>query len=218
MPALKSGIIEVIQEMVRNGESEEKIIKNLQELGVDREQAKKLLLLGEADTFALLQSEINKIVKRYVEEEKPRMAVFIREEVRGISDKMTENVEKRALNAFKEDQRFIENQAAVFQARVNQSVKNILELNEETKKSIAEIRKRLSITERAVWEMKDRVLGSKGIDTASKILVALEIGLVGATAYLAFAMGKEASIDLMVAAAAIAAVLATMAIIIRRRL
>ncbi len=215
---LKAGIIEAIQEMVKSGESEENIIKSLQELGVKPDQAKRLLLLGEANTFALLQNEINKLVKRYVEEEKPRMALFIREEVKSIADKMTDKVEKRALNAFKEDQRFIENQAAVFQARVNQSVKNILQLNQETKKNIADLNRRLADTERLAWSLKERVAGSKAINTASTILVALEVGLVGATGYLAFTMGKEASVEVMVVAAVIGTILATMLVLVKRRM
>ena len=45
-------IIKVIQRMVQAGESRESIIKALRELGVSEEQAKKLMLIAEADTLA----------------------------------------------------------------------------------------------------------------------------------------------------------------------
>ena len=48
-------IIKIIQDMVREGESEEKVIQTLKELGVDPDKAKRLLLLGQADTFGLLR-------------------------------------------------------------------------------------------------------------------------------------------------------------------
>ena len=59
----EASIISIIREMVQAGEPEENIIKSLKELGITEKDAKKLLLLGEADTFSLLQSEINKMVK-----------------------------------------------------------------------------------------------------------------------------------------------------------
>jgi len=60
--AKEASIIQIIQDMVKNGESEEKIIKTLESLGVEADKAKRLLLLGQADTFALLRNEISKII------------------------------------------------------------------------------------------------------------------------------------------------------------
>ncbi len=66
----ESSIIEIIEKMVREGKSEEQIIKHLKALGIKPTQAKKLLLLGEADTFTLLRSEIKKIIKEDIEKER----------------------------------------------------------------------------------------------------------------------------------------------------
>ena len=68
-----NSIIKIIQTMVQNNEPEEKIIKTLQSLNVSKEQAKRLLLIAQADTFTLLQSEINKIVDKEVSEKQEQM-------------------------------------------------------------------------------------------------------------------------------------------------
>jgi carboxylesterase type B len=214
----QASIISVIREMVKSGESEEKILASLQELGVKPKDAKKLLLLGEADTFALLQNEINKMVKEYFDKEKPSLEASIREEVKKEEQAMTDRVEKRALSAFKEDQKFIENQATMFQARINQSVKNILQLNEQTRQQIADLGNRVSNNERETWALKDRIFGSRMVGVVSMLLIALEIGLVGATAYMLFTGFGGASQDRIVVAATIGAILATMVFLIRLRI
>jgi carboxylesterase type B len=210
-----ASIISIIREMVRAGEPEEKIIKSLKELGIKEKDAKKLLLIGEADTFSLLQNEINKMVKEYFEKEKPQLKNYIKEEAEKAEQEMVEKVEKRALNAFKEDQRFIENQATMFQSRINQSVKNILQLNQEIKSNIADLASRVSNNEREVWSLKDLVFGSRGVRYISYGLVALEVGLVGATAYLFYTKAQGMNFGTMVSVAAIGVTLATIVMIIR---
>jgi hypothetical protein len=217
-PESQASIISVIREMVQSGESEEKILASLKELGVKPGDAKKLLLLGEADTFSLLQNEINKMVKEYFDKEKPELEKSIREEVKKEEQEMTEKVEKRALSAFKEDQKFIENQATMFQARVNQSVKNILQLNEQTRQQIADLGGRVSNNERETWSLKDRIYGSRMVGIVSIVLVALEVGLVGATVYMLVTGFGGANQDTLITAAAAGAILATMIFLIRLKI
>jgi len=214
----QASIVSIIREMVKAGESEENIIKSLKELGIKQKDAKRLLLLGEADTFALLQSEINKMVKEYFDREKPGLESFIKQQLAQKEQDLVGRVEKRALNAFKEDQKFIENQATMFQARINQSVKNILELNDETKTSMRDLAGRVSETERITWSLKERVFGSKITKLVSMVLLALEIGLVASTAYLVFTGAANTTIDVLVIAGTIGAILATMIFLMRIKL
>jgi len=214
----RASIISIIREMIKAGESEESIVRSLKELGIKEKDAKKLLLLGEADTFSLLQNEINKMVKEYYDKEKPQIAQYIRDEVEKQEDEMTDKVEKRALGAFKEDQKFIENQATMFQARVNQSVKNIMQLNEHTKNSMGQLGNRISNNERELWGIKDRVYGSKVIRVVSMVLITLEFVLVIATAIMFFSNIQTVSFETAVIAVAIGAILATMIFLIRLRI
>ena len=214
-PRSEASIISIIREMVKSGESEQTIIKSLQQLGIDPKNAKKLLLLGEADTFALLQSEINKMVKEYFDKEKAVLSSYIKDEIGKTEQGMINRVEKRALIAFREDQKFIENQATMFQARVNQSVKNIAELNEATKRHIAGLGSRISNDERELWSLKERVFGSKAMRIISGIMMAFELGLVASTAYLVFTGVAYTTTDVILVIAIIAGILATMLFLIR---
>lgn len=75
-----TAILSLIQDMVRQGESEESIVRTLTNLGVDAEKARRLLLLGQADTFALVQGEISKMVKAELEKQLPVIVVELRRE------------------------------------------------------------------------------------------------------------------------------------------
>ena len=213
----QASIVSIIREMVKSGESEETILTSLKELGIKEKDAKKLLLLGEADTFALLQNEINKMVKEYFDREKPVFEKHIKEEIKREENAMTDRVEKRSLSAFKDDQKFIENQATMFQARVNQSVKNILQLNQQTRQQIADIGGRVSNNERELWNLKEKITGSKSVNLVSGLLIAFEIGLVAATAYLVFTGVANTTIDVAVIAGTIGAILATIIFLTRVR-
>ena len=214
-PKNQASIISIISEMVKSGESEENIIKMLQELGIEPKNAKRLLLLGEADTFALLQNEINKMVKEAFEKEKPKMMGYIKDGIEGTEKDLVNQVEKRALSAFKEDQHFIENQATMFQARLNQSVKNIVELNNETKRNIADLGGRISNNEREMWSLKERIFGSKIINIVSTILIALEVGLVAVTGFLFFTGIGQVPGESLLVAAIVGVVLATMVFLVK---
>lgn len=214
----EASIVSIIREMVKSGESEKTIIQSLKELGIEEKKAKKLLLLGEADTFALLQNEINKMVKEYFDKEKPELKKYIKKQFDAQEQEMVQQVEKRALNAFKEDQKFIENQATMFQARINQSVKNILQLNQETKRDIAELASRISNNEREMWTLKERIFGSKLTNIAGKVLIALEIGLVGTTLFLLATNLSGVGTETLATGAIIGAILAAMIFFVRLKI
>ncbi|MFH1544877.1 MAG: hypothetical protein ABIE23_02180 [archaeon] len=94
----EKSIIEIIERMVKEGEPEEKIIASLKALGIKENQAKKLLLLGEADTFTLLKSEIRKIVREDIKKEeellKEVIIKLIHEEERKIEENTAKNLEE----------------------------------------------------------------------------------------------------------------------------
>lgn len=213
----EASLVSVIREMVKAGESEENILNSLQQLGVSQRDAKKLLLLGEADTFALLQNEINKMVKEYFEKEKPALVGYIKEKVGETEDEMVDRVENRALNAFKEDQRFIENQATMSQARINQSVKNILDLNDETKRNLRDLGVRVSDSERDLWALKERVFGTKTVRAMSTILLALEACLAIGTLILLLTGTLQPAFGSILAASILGITAAILVFVIRMR-
>ncbi len=119
----KASIIEVIQEMVSAGEPEEKIVQTLVDLGVEKEQAKRLLLLGEANTFAVLEAEIRKIVAKNLDEKKPEISSFIQEEVKTVGGKhKKESVKELSASLQGEAEKFrknVQERQKKFESRVN---------------------------------------------------------------------------------------------------
>ncbi len=100
----ETSIIEIIEKMVREGRPQKEILKELKSLGIKEEQAKKLLLLGEADTFALLKKEIQKIVKEDMKKEeelfRKLIVEIVKEEEQKVEDHLTQKIDelKQALN------------------------------------------------------------------------------------------------------------------------
>ena len=69
----QAGIIRAIQKMMATGEPEEKIIKTLVDMGVNREQAKRLVMVGQADTLTILQQDIGRIAQAQIENQLPEL-------------------------------------------------------------------------------------------------------------------------------------------------
>ncbi len=137
--AVEPSIIEIIQNMVAEGESEDKIIRTLRDLGVDESKAKRLLLVGQADTFALLRSEIKKIVTQYVELEKPKLVTFIEEEGNKAAEQARKNVTSQVMEDLKKYEKDITGQSQTFEEQINDTVSKIAELGERVRLKLNEL-------------------------------------------------------------------------------
>ena len=134
-------IIEIIQNMVREGESEDKILETLQQLGVDPKKAQRLLLLAQADTFALLRSEISKIVKQDLEAEKQNVNTFVQQQaqssVSNVTKGISENLKKDLLSYENE----IATQRKQFESQTTDTVQKFTDLAERIRIRVNEIGK-----------------------------------------------------------------------------
>src|SRR3989344_2432319 len=83
MPIEKSerSIIKIIAEMVREGETEEKIIRNLCELGAMEDEARRMVLIAHAQTYDSLKEEISRIVESNISAEKPFLRDFLKKQI-----------------------------------------------------------------------------------------------------------------------------------------
>lgn len=91
----ETSIIEIIEKMVKEGRPQKEILKELKSVGIKEEQARKLLLLGEADTFALLKKEIQKIVKEDMKKEEELFRKLIVEIVKEEESNITQQFNKK---------------------------------------------------------------------------------------------------------------------------
>ncbi len=153
MPADEKSIIKIIQKMVQDNEPEQKIVETLQSMGVEQDQAKRLLLIAQADTFTLLGAELDKIVaeKMAVQKEilQKESAAFINNVLEQKKKEIRVEMEKELLR-YKTD--LFDNQKK-FQDSINESIEKIAKLNEqsyamseENKKMIETVNKDLSET------------------------------------------------------------------------
>lgn len=171
----EASIIETIQKMVRDGESEERIVQTLRDLGVEPEKAKRLLLLGQADTFSLLRNEITKIVAMDLEKEKPGLQRFIREETARSVAESKERIEKAVMADLKKYEKDITGQSKTFQEMINEAISRIAELGERVREQLNNLGAAVKKVEVDLDEMKVRGVGGRNRLVA---LVLLFMGIV----------------------------------------
>ena len=157
----EASIIEVIDKMVREGESEEKIIKTLKDLGVEPEKAKRLLLLGQADTFSLLKGKIKKIVEKEIEEEKPVMKKFIEEEAMSSAEGMRTELTKAVISDLKDYEKDITGQSKTFQEQIKDNIGRINELNDRVRTKLNELGEAVRQTQVDMNEVKIKGIGGR---------------------------------------------------------
>ena len=158
-------IIQIMQKMVRDNEPEEKIIQTLKDLGVSEQQAKRLLLIAQADTFTLLGSEINKIVKETVSAEKEKMQSESQKFIGNVLAKEKENVKEEINKEFLKHKLVLTEEQKKFQVSVTDSVSKIATLNEDVynssmtnKKMIDQMKKDLEETKLKGFQVRRSIM------------------------------------------------------------
>lgn len=177
------GIIDLIQQMVADGESEEKIVQTLKDLGVDAEKAKRLLLLGQADTFALLRSEISKIVMADVEKQKPHMIKFMEDEAKKLAKEVRSNVKTEIMADVEGYEKELGGRAAEFQTAINDNVSKLSELGHEVRKQLNQVGTDMKQMKLDVDELRLRGLSAKN-KWVSTILIITGIIFLAVDLYL----------------------------------
>lgn len=154
-------IIDIIQTMVKEGESEETIIETLKSLGVEPQKAQRLLLLGQADTFALLRNEISKIVKTDVEKEKPELQRFIEQRAVESVIQAKQNLELKIREDLGKYERQITGKSKTFQEEMSDTVSKFAELSERVRAQLNELGTRVEHVQMDMDELKVRGIGTR---------------------------------------------------------
>ena len=168
----QASILEIIQKMVSEGESEDHIIQTLKDLGVDPEKAKRLLLIGQADTFALLRSEIAKIAKDDIEKQKPELIKFMSEEAEKANQKSKEKITAQVLDDIQKYEKAITGQSKSFQEQMGDNVRKVTELSDRVKDALNELGLQVNQLKIDMDEMKIR-----GIGLRNKMIGTVLVGL-----------------------------------------
>jgi hypothetical protein len=155
----QASIIELIQKMVSEGMPEDKIIQTLKDLGVEPEKAKRLLLLGQADTFALLRSEIAKIVVEDLEKEKPAMITFMQGEADKAGQKSKDKISAMVMEDVQKYEKAITGQSKSFQEQIGENMRKVTELSDRVKDALNELGTQVGQLKVDMDEMKIRGIG-----------------------------------------------------------
>ncbi|MCR4368994.1 MAG: hypothetical protein NUV67_03755 [archaeon] len=206
----ESSIIEIIQKMVRDGESEEKIVKTLKDLGVEPDKAKRLLLLGQADTFSLLKGEIKKIVREEMEQEKPVLKKFIEEEAMGSAEDSRKQLTKAVIGDLKEYEKDITGQSKTFQDQIQDNISKVNDLNDRVKVKLNELGEALRQVQMDVDEARIKGVGGRNRLISSALMILGLLFGIG-DAYLFYtSFGQPVSVDNLIIMTVMALITVTM--------
>ncbi len=210
MSKSEASIIEIIEKMVRNGESEDRILKSLVELGIEPEKAKRLLLLGQADTFALLRREIKKIVDQEIELQKPVLKKFIEEQTIDAAYRSRQELTKAVINDLKEYEKEVTGHGKKFEDQVNQSVRYALDVVEKAKQRINDMGETVRQIQVDMEEVRVRGVGSRNRLIANVLWVfGILFGLV-ALYLIISSFDRAISIDRIILSVSLALISVTM--------
>ena len=205
-----ASIIDIIQKMVREGETEDKIINTLKDLGVDPDKAKRLLLLGQADTFALLKGEIKKIVVQEMEAEKPVLKKFIQEEAVTSADTSRKQLTKAVISDLKEYEKDITGQSKTFQEQINDNIRKVNDLNERVKGKLNELGEAVREVQIDMDEVKIKGVGGRN-KLISNALMGLGLLFGIGDAFLFYTtFGQPLTVDSLIVMTIVALITVTM--------
>lgn len=205
----EASVIEIVRKMVAEGESEENIVRTLEDLGVEKAKAQRLLLLGQADTFALLRSEISKIVRSDVEAEKPKMIEFIQQEAEKSSEASKSKIEKAVMQDIKNYEKDITGQSKTFQEQINETVAKFSELSERVRTQLNALGQQVKQVQVDMDEFKLKGIGARN-KYVSLALLLLGMVFLAADLYLFITASPPISIDTIIVTVILALVGITM--------
>lgn len=210
MAKSEASIIEIIEKMVKDGEPEEKILKSLVELGVDPEKAKRLLLLGQADTFALLRREIKKIVADEIEAQKPVLKKFIEEQTIEVAYRSRQELTKAVITDLKDYERDITGHTKKFEDQVNQNVNYTLDAVEKTKQRLNEMGEVVKQIQIDMDEVRIKGVGGRNRLIGNALWVLGVLFGLAALYLIIMNLDNEVSIDRIILSVSLALISVTM--------
>lgn len=151
---VSESIIQVIQKMVQEGQPREKIIQTLQDLGVNEEQAKKLLLIAEADTFTLLKKEINSMVREEFDNNRKDFDALIHQELSKIESSEQDKIKDLALARVSEVEKDVKENVHAFENDINQTINTSQKTVSMVKIALESINEKISQLDLDVEQLK----------------------------------------------------------------
>jgi hypothetical protein len=178
-------IIEIIQKMVQEGQTNEEIIKTLEGLGVNKDQSKRLLLIAEADTFTLLKKEINALVVEELEEKRKDFEKIIQDDIKKIEEKEKIEIKKMAKAELDNSVLEMKNELRKYQYEINQNIESSNKTINLTKVTLDTLTKNTSKMELDIEQLKIHKFRKNSI-VISYLFLLIGIFMLAFSLYLAF--------------------------------
>ena len=184
-------IIEIIQQMIRSGESEEKILQNLADLGVNSDQAQKLLFISQSDIQDALQTEINESVSKQLEKERQKLYEQLRKQLAVDEEEAEKKIEAKILAAQAEYQQKMDMRMSANEAKVSQNVDKAIEISRLAREKSTVSEQRVKTIEEEHTTFEDPTFKPRGNKKLSQFLFLIGVGIAAAAIYYVTQHQKE---------------------------
>lgn len=171
-PPKNPSIIETIDKMVKEGESEEKILNTLKDIGISPDNARRLLILGQADVFSLLKGEIMRTIKLELEREEPELKKITRDETASAITEAKQQLAKTVMAEVKEYEKTLAGQNKLFEDQLNEKIQKINEQEEKTFKKVGQVGEVINKVQADMNEV-----GIKGVGGRNKFIGHMVVAL-----------------------------------------
>lgn len=188
----EASLIKVIREMMQAGEPNEKILKTLTEMGVKKEQAKRLIKVGQAGTLTVLQQDIGKIARSQIENEIPALRKMVEDQLIKAKKDLKKSVKGE-----------LDEELEVFRGQVNEDIKLVNEATSSIEGKIGKIDEKVEDVRGEIKEMQMRRLGTKN-EWVSLILVLGGLAFNFSALYMFFITFGSITLDSLILIAVIA--------------
>ncbi|GEM_PF-6163533 len=184
MPS-EQNLVLIIQQMIAAGETEDRILASLRELGVKKEAAQKLLKVAQSDASSFRKSEINDSVRDVFEQEKPDMIRSTVSEVEKKQDAQYASLETHFDEKFQSAEKEFEEKLSHSESKISETAVKAMNISEVAQEKVAELESRIHKLE--TGSMESPVPRSeKGPRRVSVLLLGIGILVGAATVFLAF--------------------------------
>ena len=207
----ESSIIEIIEKMISKGETDEIILKTLKELGVEKEQARKLLSQGKENDRAKMSGDVIRAIRSDIEKEKVGLKKLVGEEVRTTTAGIEKQILASAISSLQGYERDMENQTQVFREQTNDNINKVNQLSERVKEKLNELGSAVRQVQIDMDELKVRGIGTRNKHISSLlILLGVAFALIDLYLLLTTYQSAAASIDSIITMVLIALTAITM--------
>ncbi len=166
-----NSIIEIIEKMISQGEADETILKTLKELGVEKEQAKKLLSQGKENDRAKISGDVLRGIRVEIEKEKAGLKKLITEEVSLAVQGIQKQVLASTISSVQLYEKDIEAQTNAFREQTNENINKVNELSERVKDRLNELGSAVRAVQIDMDELKVRGIGTRNKYISSLLII-----------------------------------------------